>query len=1110
MKDSLCPSDATLAAVAAGSLSAAALDQLVPHLESCTFCQGRLEALDGQPNSVVEVLRHSSSGGNEPPPTLQGEAAAALVGLPERIGVYVILGELGRGGMGVVYKAWQEPLRRLVALKMMLTGRFADAARRARFQTEAEAIARLQHPDIVQVFEIGEHDGQPYFTLEHLDGGSLAEHIAGRTLSPTQAAAWVEKLARAVHYAHERGILHRDLKPSNILRTAAGHLKIVDFGLAKLLQGAAYETRSGEILGTPEYMAPEAAEGTESGPACDIYALGAILYCLLTGRPPFQGPSTLETLLQIRNDQPVPPRRLQPGVPRDLNTVCLKCLEKLPRRRYASALDLADDLARFLDGRPTRARPVGPLGRTIRWARRRPAVAALAAALILVTALGFALVSWQWRAEVVARRVAERLAISLALDEAINRCERSDPAGPLALVRSLEDVTRLDDADLEHVVRINLAGWLPRATRRGRSFGVSDGKTGYVWRLALDRKERVLVTANFEDGAQLWDVASGRRLAVLSPPGAVLAVAISPNGETLLTGTGMDGGHGGQVQRWDAAGRLIGTPLTHADPVSMVAFSPRDSRSFLSVSGNIVRLWSAETGQLIANEMRHPALVHSAAFSPDGSILASAADDGIVRFWDATTGAPQGQLASPHPGPVSDVAFSPNGKLLATGSRAANKTSGEARVWSVDSRQVLAGPFAHPEVVRSVAFGWDGDLLVTGCQDRYVRYFDYRNAGLIGLPVPVAYAVQALLPADNGRAMFFATMGGAPGAHQITLPRPAPLTLRRPISDTRGTIDFDSTGRRVALGGDTMQALIWELPSGRPVVLPLQPKDQIHAVAFRPDRNQILTGSTDGVCRLWDLGSGKLLRETRQPGTVYSLSFRPDGRWFVIGSSDGTARVWSSENDHAGPVLRHGDAVEWATFGRDGLTLLTASWDGRLRKWDPYTGTLLYESAESGSIMSGGLGPDDRLAATVVNRRPVRLWDAQTGQPALTRLAQRTGPLRAATLGPDGRTMVAAGTDFLVRFWDLPTAKPLGPPLPHVDEVYRAVFSPDGSQVVTTCRDKYLRLWKVDPPLAGSVETIRLRAEVAAGLELGPSGEVNELDEDAIEQRRRRLAEIIP
>jgi len=243
---------------------------------------------------------------------------------------------------------------------------------------------------------------------------------------------------------------------------------------------------------------------------------------------------------------------------------------------------------------------------------------------------------------------------------------------------------------------------------------------------------------------------------------------------------------------------------------------------------------------------------------------------------------------------------------------------------------------------------------------------------------------------------------------------------------------------------------------------------------------------------------------------VYSLSFRPDGRWFVIGSSDGTARVWSSENDHAGPVLRHGDAVEWATFGRDGLTLLTASWDGRLRKWDPYTGTLLYESAESGSIMSGGLGPDDRLAATVVNRRPVRLWDAQTGQPALTRLAQRTGPLRAATLGPDGRTMVAAGTDFLVRFWDLPTAKPLGPPLPHVDEVYRAVFSPDGSQVVTTCRDKYLRLWKVDPPLAGSVETIRLRAEVAAGLELGPSGEVNELDEDAIEQRRRRLAEIIP
>jgi tetratricopeptide (TPR) repeat protein len=295
---------------------------------------------------------------------------------------YEVLAELGRGGMGVVYQAWQTGLGRVVALKMILAGGGPEGKELGRFRTEAEAAARLQHPNIVQVHAVGDHDGRPYLALEYVDGGSLAQKL-NRTPQPArEAAALLETLARAVHHAHQKGVVHRDLKPANVLLTADGTPKVADFGLAKVLVGARAEhTRSGSILGTPSYMAPEQAEGkvAQVGPAADVYALGAILYECLTGRPPFKAAEVLETLRQVVQDDPVPPRRLQPGVPRDLETVCLKCLQKEPRKRYASALDLADDLRRFLDGRPIQARPVPAWERAAKWARRRPAAAALLA-----------------------------------------------------------------------------------------------------------------------------------------------------------------------------------------------------------------------------------------------------------------------------------------------------------------------------------------------------------------------------------------------------------------------------------------------------------------------------------------------------------------------------------------------------------------------------------------------------------------------------------------------------------------------------------------------------------------------------------------------------------
>jgi tetratricopeptide (TPR) repeat protein len=374
------------------------------------------------------------------------ETLAALAPVRPSIPGFEILGELGRGGMGVVYKARQPQLDRVVALKMILAGGHADAEHLARFGREAAAVAQLQHPNIVQLYAVGECEGRPYFSLEFVDGGSLAGQLNGAPQAPRTAAGLVETLARAVDYAHQRGVVHRDLKPANILlqpslpqrrqdakedaKEQEGSLggslgalaplretlpKITDFGLAKrLVQGQADQTQTGQVMGTPSYMAPEQAEGKKTvGPAADVYALGAILYEMLTGRPPFRAETPLDTVLQVRRDEPVPPRRLQPKVPRDLETICLKCLRKEPAKRYATALALAEDLRRFQAGEPIQARPVGAAGRLWRWSRRQPLAAGALAYFLLTVVVGFTAVTWQWR-----QTVAEKLRVESERDQA--------------------------------------------------------------------------------------------------------------------------------------------------------------------------------------------------------------------------------------------------------------------------------------------------------------------------------------------------------------------------------------------------------------------------------------------------------------------------------------------------------------------------------------------------------------------------------------------------------------------------------------------------------------------------------------------------------------------
>jgi WD40 repeat protein len=756
-----CVSETDLRALVLGELPDGRAAPITEHLRSCTNCEGIARRIDESIDPFLRSLRRA---------VVADAPGGPAGGLPEHVAGYRVLGELGRGGMGVVYKASQERPRRFVALKMILAGSHAGPDRRARLLAEADAIARLNHPHIVQIYEAGEHDGLPFLALEYMAGGTLATLLDGLPQSPGRAAALAETLARAVAHAHAAGVIHRDLKPSNVLLADDGTPKVSDFGLAK--QGDVDLTATGAVLGTPSYMAPEQAAGSRVvGPAADVYAVGAILYELLTGRPPFRAATPLETLDQVRTQEPVPVRQLQHRVPRDLETVCLKCLEKDPARRYPGAGELADDLRRFLDDRPVRARRVSAWGRLRRWVHREPALAGMSAAvaLLLLTLLAGTLVA-NWRLNRTAERAlaSEREATDRLFEALLTRVEAGRGSGRPGqrfagkeAIRQAADIARAQGRPAEDFLRLRneaiacLA--LPDLALEQQWDGnppgtVSLGLDPRFQRYAWGRKDEPLSLRRLQDHGELFrlpvlpsDRVSRWARSKFSPDGRYLAVFYRQWSEKRPVEVwDLEGGRQrptvvlhdvAAVPDFAADGRALAARLADGTVVLIDLPSGHERRRFrpgapsealaLHRDGRLVAVSSSAPDRVqvcdlatgaVTCQMPHSAKVVALAWAPDGRLLASSCDDQQVHLWDGLTGQKQGALTGHRWGP-EDLAFDPSGRWLA--SFGWDMT---LRVWDPGTQRQLL----DLEEIRVVSFRTRGGLAAAGVTGRQACVWAFR------------------------------------------------------------------------------------------------------------------------------------------------------------------------------------------------------------------------------------------------------------------------------------------------------------------------------------------------------------------------------------------------
>ncbi len=1038
---------------------------------------GETISLSGGPDTAVEILQRPEGRNGE------GLARGSAV---RYFGDYEILDELGRGGMGIVYKARQITLNRPVALKLIRSGVLAGDDELRRFQNEAEAIAMLDHPGIVPAYEVGEHEGRRYFTMKLIEGDSLVPGIARYIDDPRAAARLVAEAAEAVAHAHQRGILHRDLKPANILIDPDGHPHVTDFGLAKRLVEDVEHTQSGAILGTPAYMSPEQAAGRRGSitTATDVYGLGAVLYALLAGKAPFEGDSVVDLLRAVKEQPPKPPSRSNARVPRDLETICLKCLEKDPRRRYSTSQALADDLHNWLDHRPIAARRVGPVERAWLWSRRRPALAGLLAALVLALA-GATCLSIAYARQQADRARSERLlrmeatterdrsarqAYISSINLAWNEWQNANPAR----VHELLEATRPADGSphdfrsfewyyLDRLGRTPLWTYSRKEPLLGSSleFG-REGTWVAVTQEPLQGQTNEIV---------VLDVRSGKEIRRISPPRARWGrIAATPDGGHLIfadrgrtvssvdietgvvrqmpfgaspqaTGGGQvtlshDGRHLARlvpkagpdqsqsvVELWSAAGmtKLKSFSIPSGDyPERPFSLSPDGSHMAAMSAG--LKIWNTTTGKL-EKAIDLNEIVTDVAYSPDGRLLAGATFTGWIGLWNAATGV-QGKTMSGHRGQIQRIAFSPDGRRLVSGGR-----DRVVRIWDIPAGTLHRELRGHESELWDVAFAPDGHHLGSvGFHDGEVKFWESERASeSIELrPGPLSPGSLPTFTLDfgrDGRVLFCACMAaGAVEAWDVD--RNASLfRIENKAGGGRGWAIF-GPGPDVLATLDDKRSIVLRNPSDGAEIRTLDSSEESRVAAFSPD-GRFLVGGSDRVnsIRVWEVVTGRLVAVLDgHTGPVGCLAFSPDGGKLVSGSFDTSVKIWDfPSRKEVKDYHGHSAGIAAIAIHPDGHSVASSSVDSSLHG-------------------------------------EIRIWDIRTGNGSQV-LRGHSAFVRRLAFLPDGKRLVSLGDDGVLKLWDVVTGQETLSIAAHERNGLGLAVSPDGRRLATSGAEGAIRIW---------------------------------------------------